>query len=136
MATIKTLIGNVKGQAGEKGADGNVNAYSESETVIGTWNGQTLYRRVFSKTCPPTSAYGTQKVTTIASLGISSSKIKRLYGTAYYASSDGMFILPHSMPANPYRMTLQSTANGTINFLDSFNTTENILVTAVVEYIK
>lgn len=133
MATVKTLIGNIKGKPG---ADGDKNVYSTSETVIGTWNGSTLYRRVFSKTCAPTNAAGTQKITNIASLGISSSKIKRLYGIAYYPSSDGMFILPHSMPANPYRMTLQSTANGAINFLDSFNTSENILVTAVVEYIK
>ena len=128
-----------KGDKGEKGAQGEAggpNVFSTSETVIGTWNGSTLYRRVFSKTCQPTSSAGTQKVTNIATLGISSSKIKRLYGTAYYSSSDGMFILPHSMPSNPHRMTLQSTRNGTINFLDSFNTSENILVTAVVEYIK
>lgn len=133
MATIKTLIGNIKGKPG---ADGDKNVYSTSETVIGTWNGSTLYRRVFSKICSPTSACGTQKITTIASLGFSSSKIKRLYGTVYYTSSDATFMLPHSMPANPYRMALQSTTNGSINFLDSFNATENILVTAVVEYIK
>ena len=130
MAQVKALIGNIKGK------DGATNIYSTSETVIGTWNGSPLYRRVFSKTCPPTSKGGVQTITTIATLGINTSKIKRLYGTAYYASSDGMFILPHSLPASPNRMTLQATTNGTINFLDSFNTTENILVTAVVEYIK
>ena len=134
-----TSLKGEKGDKGDKGAQGEAggpNVYSNNETVVGTWNGSTLYRRVFSKTCPPTDKAGTQKITTIAKLGISSSKIKRLYGTAYYSSSDGMFVLPHSMPSSPNRMTLQSTRNGTINFLDSFNTSENILVTAVVEYIK
>ena len=55
MATIKTLIGNIKGQTGEKGADGNVNAYSESETVIGTWDGLTLYRQVIYSPIPSSS---------------------------------------------------------------------------------
>ena len=135
IASLKGEKGD-KGEKGEQGEAGGPNVYSNNETVVGTWNGSTLYRRVFSKTCQPTSAAGTQRVTNIATLGISSSKVKRLYGTAYYASSDAMFILPHSMPASPNRMTLQATRNGTINFLDSFNTTENILVTAVVEYIK
>ena len=130
MATIKTLIGNIKGK------DGATNIYSTYETVIGTWNGSPLYRRVFSKTCPPTSAAGVQTVTNIATLGFSSSKIKRLYGTAYYASTDAMFILPQSMPGDPYRMTIKADTNGTINFLNSFEATQSILITAIVEYIK
>lgn len=51
MATIKTLIGNVKGQTGEKGADGKDGSenqiYSYDETPIGTWvSGEIIYRKV------------------------------------------------------------------------------------------
>lgn len=48
MATIKTLLGNVKGKDGEKGKDGSENQiYSYDETPIGTWvSGETIYRKV------------------------------------------------------------------------------------------
>ena len=50
MATIKTLLGNVKGKDGEKGKDGSENQiYSYDETPIGTWvSGETIYRKVVS----------------------------------------------------------------------------------------
>lgn len=79
MATIKTLIGNIKGQAGEKGADGNVNAYSESETVIGTWNGLTLYRKVIYSPIP-SSSNGENAVVDI-STGSTIAAIKDITGT-------------------------------------------------------
>ena len=38
MAQVKALIGNIKGQAGEKGKDGSENQiYSTTEKAIGTW---------------------------------------------------------------------------------------------------
>ena len=47
MATVKTLIGNVKGNPGKDGKDGSENQiYSTDETVIGKWiNGKPLYRK-------------------------------------------------------------------------------------------
>ena len=46
MATIKTLIGNIKGQAGEKGKDGSESQiYSTTEQAIGTCiDGNPLYK--------------------------------------------------------------------------------------------
>ena len=42
MATIKTLIGNIKGKDGE-----NFSIYSTNEQVIGTWiDGKPIYRKV------------------------------------------------------------------------------------------
>ena len=79
MATIKTLIGNIKGQPGEKGADGNVNAYSESETVIGTWNGLTLYRQVIYSPIP-SSSNGENAIVDI-STGSTIAAIKDITGT-------------------------------------------------------
>ena len=50
MAQVKALIGNIKGQAGEKGKDGSENQiYSTTEQAIGTWiDGKTIYRKVVS----------------------------------------------------------------------------------------
>ena len=46
MAQVKALIGNIKGQAGEKGKDGSENQiYSTTEQAIGTWiDGKPLYK--------------------------------------------------------------------------------------------
>ena len=53
MAQVKALIGNIKGQPGEKGADGKDGSenqiYSTTEQAIGTWiDGKTIYRKVVS----------------------------------------------------------------------------------------
>ena len=52
MATVKTFIGNVKGNPGNNGKDGSENQiYSYNETVIGTWvNGKPIYRKAFNYT--------------------------------------------------------------------------------------
>ena len=91
MATIKTLIGNIKGQTGEKGADGNVNAYSESETVIGTWNGLTLYRQVIYSPIP-SSSNGENAIVDI-STGSTIAAIKDITGTFTCAG------IRHTFPA-------------------------------------
>lgn len=91
MATIKTLIGNIKGQPGEKGKDGNVNAYSESETVIGTWNGQTLYRKVIYSPIPSSS--NGEVVFSDISTGSTIGSMKDITGTFTY---NGM---RHTFPA-------------------------------------
>ena len=49
MAQVKALIGNIKGK------DGVTNVYSTSETVIGTWNGNTLYRKMMNIVLPTTT---------------------------------------------------------------------------------
>lgn len=91
MATIKTLIGNIKGQAGEKGADGNVNAYSESETVIGTWNGLTLYRQVIYSPIP-SSSNGENAIVDISTVSTIAA-IKDITGTFTCAG------IQHTFPA-------------------------------------
>ena len=52
MAQVKALIGNIKGQDGEKGKDGSENQiYSYDETPIGTWiDGKPIYRKSFNYT--------------------------------------------------------------------------------------
>ena len=47
MATVKTLIGNVKGNPGKDGKDGSENQiYSTDEQVIGKWiDGKPIYRK-------------------------------------------------------------------------------------------
>lgn len=133
MATVKTLIGNIKGKPG---ADGDKNVYSANETVIGTWNGSTLYRRVFSKTVSPTSSAGVQTVTTIGSLGISGNKIIQVSGTAYYSSNDTTFVLPHCAPIGSGGRMGISISNGAISFLNSFEAASSMLITVVIDYIK
>lgn len=99
MATVKTLIGNIKGKPG---ADGDKNVYSTSEAVIGTWNGSTLYRRIISTTIPVTNSKGTQTTKTV-STGVSFKKLVAAYisyivGSSYslstigYSSSDDLMI--------------------------------------------
>ena len=91
MAQVKALIGNIKGQPGKDGKDGNVNAYSESETVIGTWNGKTLYRKVIYSPIP-SSSNGELAMVDI-STGSTIAAIKDITGTFTY---NGM---RHTFPA-------------------------------------
>ena len=91
MAQVKALIGNIKGQPGKDGKDGNVNAYSESETVIGTWNGLTLYRKVIYSPIPSSSNGETAIVD--FSTGSTIAAIKDITGTFTY---NGM---RHTFPA-------------------------------------
>ena len=49
MAQVKALIGNIKGK------DGIANVYSPSEIEIGTWNGNTLYRKMMNIVLPTTT---------------------------------------------------------------------------------
>lgn len=45
MATVKTLIGNVKGNPGKDGSENQI--YSKDETVIGKWiDGKPIYRKI------------------------------------------------------------------------------------------
>ena len=53
MAQVKALIGNIKGQPGKDGSENQI--YSTDETVIGTWNGLTLYRKVVYSPIPSSS---------------------------------------------------------------------------------
>ena len=61
MAQVKALIGNIKGQAGEKGKDGSENQiYSTDEQVIGKWiDGKPIYRKVvILSTAPDINMHG------------------------------------------------------------------------------
>ena len=89
MAQVKALIGNIKGQPGKDGKDGNVNAYSESETVIGTWNGLTLYRKVIYSPIPSSS--NGEAVLAEFSTGSTIAAIKDITGTFTYAGNRHTF---------------------------------------------
>ena len=89
MAQVKALIGNIKGQPGKDGKDGNVNAYSESETVIGTWNGLTLYRKVIYSPIPSSSNGETAIVD--FSTGSTIAAIKDITGTFTYSGKRHTF---------------------------------------------
>ena len=71
MAQVKALIGNIKGK------DGATNIYSTSETVIGTWNGSTLYRKMMNIVLPTTT--GTNVVKTYNAGVTDTSKVIAVY---------------------------------------------------------
>ena len=71
MAQVKALIGNIKGK------DGMANVYSTSETVIGTWNGSTLYRKMMDIVMPTTT--GTKVVKTYNAGVTDTSKVIAVY---------------------------------------------------------
>ena len=75
MAQVKALIGNIKGK------DGMANVYSTSETVIGTWNGSTLYRKMMQANIPMPTTNGTYVSSNFMSdvYGFSFSKVKNIY---------------------------------------------------------
>ena len=71
MAQVKALIGNIKGQ------DGVTNVYNTSETVIGTWNDNTLYRKMMNIVLPTTT--GTNVVKTYNAGVTDTSKVIAVY---------------------------------------------------------
>ena len=134
MAQVKALIGNIKGQPGKDGKDGNVNAYSESETVIGTWDGLTLYRQVIYSPIPSSSNGETAMVN--ISTGPTIAAIKDITGTFTYAGKR------HTFPA----IVMDNSGQCTRLFFDEDTKKVGIANTAprfnlcvaeiVVEYIK
>ena len=80
MATIKTLIGNLKSST--------YDVYSTNETVIGTWiDGKPLYRRYFNFTT------GSQSKTEVDIPNYSDiERITNIYGTYFHKSSSGVAI--------------------------------------------
>lgn len=72
MAQVKALIGNIKGK------DGTANFYSTSETVIGTWNGSTLYRKMINIVLPKTTG-GASVVNTYNAGVTDTSKVIAVY---------------------------------------------------------
>ena len=134
MATIKTLIGNIKGPAGEKGADGNVNAYSESETVVGTWNGQTLYRKVIYSPIPSSS--NGEVVLKDIDLGSTINTIKSITGS--FLCNDVRHVFPAILFDNSGKHTRIGFFENTkkIRIANTAPTYNSCLAEIVVEYIK
>ena len=134
MAQVKALIGNIKGKPGKDGKDGNVNAYSESETVIGTWNGSTLYRKVIYSPIP-SSSNGELAMVDI-STGSTIAAIKDITGTFTYSGKRHTFpaiVMDNSgkcarlfFVENTKKIRIANTAPG-------FN---SCVAEIVVEYIK
>ena len=82
MATIKTLIGNLKSST--------YDVYSTNETVIGTWiDGKPLYRRYFNFTTGSKS--GNQYIMNIPNYS-DIERITNIYGTYFHKSSSGVAI--------------------------------------------
>lgn len=79
MATIKTLIGNIKGK------DGIANVYSPSEIEIGTYYNATLYRKTFyvSDSIAPGKTY------VIPNSKIPYSNVIQIQGTYRWGSGKG-----------------------------------------------
>ena len=126
MAQVKALIGNIKGK------DGIANVYNTSETVIGTWNGSTLYRKMIYITVPSTPSNGTL-ATASYPLGISYTKIKSVYinemrKDTYTWSTAGL---------NGSGDSTIAYVNGTNLIIDNYNTFNNsVHGYAVIEYVK
>ena len=134
MAQVKALIGNIKGKDGK---DGVTNVYNTSETVIGTYCGVPLYRRIIVKSITPTGSAGTQTVTTLSTTDISSVNVVNLYGCFYINSVGTAFPLPQIKNDTAcYRRSIMMSSNGTIQFHDTINDGRTLSVIAIVEYIK
>ena len=88
MAQVKALIGNIKGK------DGVTNVYNTSETVIGTFNGATLYRKIFVTAVPSTSSQGTYAYNTI-NTGINYTKVINVYLMKILISSASLSYSTH-----------------------------------------
>ena len=126
MAQVKALIGNIKGK------DGIANVYNTSETVIGTWNGSTLYRKMIRANIPSTNTNGTAATGTFSS-GISYTKIKSVYlnevckdtfvwSTAGYSDHNSAIIVY---------------AGGTNVYIENYHTFNNgAPCYIVIEYVK
>lgn len=124
MAQVKALIGNIKGK------DGMANVYSTSETVIGTWNGSTLYRKMF-KTNIPTVSNGANTTTTIP-CGVSYTNIKSVYLLDARPSTTAFSTLGISAANDIYIYVSQASIS--INSSNSFYNGASCY--AVIEYIK
>ena len=134
MAQVKALIGNIKGKPGEKGADGNVNAYSESETVIGTWNGLTLYRKVIYSPIP--SSLNGEAALVDFSTGSTIAAIKDITGTFTYAGKRHTFpaiVMDNSGQCTRLFFEEATKKLGIANTAPRFN---SCVAEIVVEYIK
>lgn len=127
MAQVKALIGNIKGK------DGIANIYNTSETVIGTWNGSMLYRKMIKITIPATNAIGT-KVSSSYVSGMSYSKIKNVYILGLTKDQAAWSQLGVDNASND---AITVYANGSNIIVENSNSYyNNVAGYAVIEYIK
>ena len=126
MAQVKALIGNIKGK------DGIANVYSTSETVIGTWNGSTLYRKMIRANIPSTSTIGTA-AKGIFSSGISYTKIKSVYLNEICKDT----FVWSTAGYNDHNDAIIVYAGGTNVYIENYHTFNNgAPCYIVIEYIK
>lgn len=126
MAQVKALIGNIKGK------DGMANVYSTSETVIGTWNGATLYRKMIQASIPSTTAIGTKALGSWTS-GISYAKVKSVYMNGLSKDS----LSWSSAGVNGVGNAVVAYANGTNVNIENYDPYYNsVSCYIVIEYIK
>ena len=126
MAQVKALIGNIKGK------DGIANVYNTSETVIGTWNGSTLYRKMIKVNIPNTNVMGNCATGTYLS-GISYEKIKSVYINEIRASTFVWSTAGFSDKSNG----LVVYAGGTNIYIENYDPFNNgVPCYIVIEYIK
>ena len=127
MAQVKALIGNIKGQ------DGVTNVYNTSETVIGTFNGATLYRKIFAAVVPSTSSQGTYAYNTI-NTGINYTKVINVYLMKILISSINLAYSTHIYGDDPVPTGYaQNNAFLIRNATPSFN---GATCYVAIEYIK
>ena len=122
MATIKTLIGNIKPKGG--------NDYSKDEQLIGKWvDGKPLYRRYFNFTTGSKS--GNQYIMNIPNYS-DIERITNIYGTYSHTNSTGNLIYAN---INLTDQIITWVENGKINALTISNY-YNSDVHMFIEYTK
>lgn len=105
-----------------------ITAYSTSETVCGTWNGATLYRKVFETTI----SSGTSSLT--LSIGSASNYIKSIKVWTYNLENYGVSVPYYNPSANDW-MFYYISPNGEAHFSRGVTSSDNTII-MIVEYIK
>ena len=129
MAQGKALIGNIKGQAGEKGKDGSENQiYSTTEQAIGTWiDGKPIYRKVIQGNITSKDE----------SLFVVNENVKTMISIYGYDSPDGIYYFPFNYTQNgsTQKAVFYKKDTDTIEFRSSsYNSGEVFVV--ILEYTK
>ena len=129
MAQVKALIGNIKGQAGEKGKDGSENQiYSTTEKAIGTWiDGKPLYRKVIQGNITSKDQI----------LFVVNENVKTMVSICGYDSPDGIYYFPfnYTQDGSTQKAIFYKKDTDTIEFRsNSYNSGEVFVV--ILEYTK
>ena len=129
MAQVKALIGNIKGQAGEKGKDGSENQiYSTTEQAIGTWiDGKPLYRKVVQGNITSKNQ----------SLFVVNENVETMISIRGYDFSNGIYYFPfnYTQDGSTQKAVFYKKDTDTIEFRSNSSESGEVFV-VILEYTK